>query len=151
MSITFPTNTADVIDEIRGAIGRSITFYVVTVSGCQACTLDPITNTSTDSFCPVFSGVHWIVTLSGAAINAHIIWGNVDSLGWYPGGQTLEGDCRAQIKYTLPNITIVDSVFENQSIYGAYIDVDGKHMEIKNKVLRGVPEINRILIDLKEV
>ena len=142
MTIVFPEDTEDIIDGIRDAIGRDITFVSVTTSGCPVCSLDPVTNQSTDSFCPVCSGLYWIPTPVYDVINAHVTWGNVDFQNWYPGGYQFEGDARAQIKYTLANLDIVDNAL--------YVYIDNKVMEIKSFILRGVQNINRILIDMIE-
>jgi len=142
MTITFPSDTKDVIDSIRSAIGREVTFYTYTLSGCSVCSLDPITNTSVDSFCTTCSGSYWIKTLVGTNVNAHITWGNSEQLNWVSAGQFINGDCRVQIEYTNTNLTLV-----NQS---DYVEVDGRKFSINDRIYRGVPEINRILLDLKE-
>lgn len=140
--ITWPSTTKEIIDDIRTAIGRVITFYTETVSGCSVCSLDPISNESTDSFCPSCSGLYWIPVLTTSGILAHITWGSSESLNWVSGGQLFEGDCRVQIEYTPEHITVVDT--------SAYVEVDGKKMDINKKILRGVQPLNRILLDLKE-
>ena len=76
------------------------------------------------------------------SISGHIIWGNVDQLNWVTGGQLFDGDCRVQIKHTPENVTVVEDAIK--------VIVDGKTMKIKNKILRGVQALNRILIDLVE-
>ncbi len=141
MTITFPSTKAT-IDAIRGAIGRDIEIYTSTLSGCPACSLDPITNQSTNVFCTVCSGVYWIPTYTANDVLAHITWGNSDNLLWVTGGQLLEGDCRISIEYTVDNLSLVDDA--------DYFVVDGKKLFFNKKMLRGVPAINRILVDLKE-
>jgi hypothetical protein len=142
MNITFPTDTYETIDAIRGAIGRDVEFYVPSLSGCSICDLDPVTNTSTDSFCDVCSGNYWIKTYSIITLSGHITWGPADVLQWHPGGQLFDGDCRVQIKYTEVN--------KETSEDADYIVVDDKQLEIKRSTLRGVPSINRILLDCIE-
>lgn len=142
MTIYWPSDTKSIIDDIRDAIGRPVTFYVSTVSGCSVCSLDPISNESTDSFCPSCSGLYWIPVYSGVEITAHITWGHSDNPYWYTGGQIYEGDCRIQIEYTPENVVIVDT--------SDYVEVDGKKMDIRPKILRGVKTLNRILLDLIE-
>lgn len=142
MVIVFPDDSKDVIDDIRDAIGRDVVFVTITVSGCPICTLDPITDHSTDSFCAVCSGLYWIPTPTYNTIIAHITWGNVDELSWSSGGYQFDGDARVQIEYTISNLDIVDR--------SVYVHVDSKIMEIKNFILRGVQSINRILIDMIE-
>lgn len=143
VTITFPTDTEDVIDAIRSAIGRDVTFYYIYSSmPCPICDLDPVTNTSKDAFCIICSGEYWIPLYSGETVNAHITWGYSEQLGWVKGGQLDEGEVRLQIKYIPSIVTIVESA--------EYVLVDGKNMQIVKKTLRGVPELNRILIDLIE-
>ena len=142
MNIVFPTDTYETIDAIRGAIGRDVDFYVPTLSGCPVCDLDPVTNTSTDSFCDVCSGVYWIKTYSIITLSGHVTWGPADVLQWYPGGKMDDGDCRIQIKYTTENDTTVEDV--------DYVVVDNRQVEIKRVTPRGVPSINRLLLDCVE-
>jgi hypothetical protein len=143
MVITFPSNTKEIIDDIRGAIGRNVTFYIVASStACSVCSLDPVTNTSTDSFCPVCSGVYWIETLSGVTTSGHITWGKADKTNWVTGGQFFEGDCRLQIEYTDSLVSTVDSA--------KYVIVDDKKLTVRAKELRGVPTLNRVVLTLEE-
>ena len=141
-TITFPEDTESTIDSIRDAIGRPTEWHTVTLSGCSLCELDPITNTSIDSFCPVCSGVYWIPTYEVTVISGHVTWGYSEQLGWVTGGQLAEGECRVQIKYTVANLDIIENAEK--------IFVDGKEMQMEKKTLRGVKNINRILIDLNE-
>jgi hypothetical protein len=142
VSITFP-DTVDTIDDIRSAIGRYIEIFIVTSSiPCDICNLDPVTNTSTNSFCPACSGAYWIPIYSGANVKAHVTWGKSDEISWYTGGMTFDGDCRLQIKYTSDNLDLVDNA--------EYIIVDSKKVEIRDKTLRGVQQLNRIIIDCIE-
>jgi len=145
MTISFPDDTENTIDAIRNAIGRYVTFVTVSATACTAsgCGLDPVTNTSTNSFCTTCSGLYWIPNLSTYVVKAHVTWGNADQLNWVTGGQFFEGDCRIQVKYTpelLAEIERTDHVL-----------VDNKKFEMQSKIYRGVPEINRVLIDLVEM
>lgn len=142
MPITFPNNTRQVINEIRGAIGREIIAEVITLSGCNACGLDPVTNTSIDSFCPVCSGVYWIETISGASILAHVSQRPMDDLQWITGGKYFSGDATVQIEYTSLNLDLIER--------SKYFIVDGKRFEKDKIEFRGVPEVNRIILILKE-
>lgn len=141
-TITFPEDTEATIDSIRDAIGRPTEWHMVTLSGCAICELDPITNTSTDSFCPVCSGIFWIPSYEVTIISGHVTWGFSEQLGWVTGGQLMEGECRVQIKYTVANLDTIENAKK--------IFVDGKEMQMEKKTLRGVKNINRILIDLNE-
>lgn len=143
MSITYPTLQAGLtIDEIRNSIGRDVLFYLESTTTCDDCTLDPLTNTSTNSFCPTCLGAYYISTFSGIAIKGHVTWGNVDTLTWPVGGQVFNGDCRIQIKYTAANLNIVQSA--------KYIEIDNIKLKIKNYILRGVQILNRIVIILDQ-
>lgn len=133
------------VNAIRDVIGRNVTFwYIASTSECAEpnCSLDPVTNTSTNSFCPVCSGHYYIYTYSGEDINAHVTWGFSEQLGWVTGGQLDEGECRVQIEHTAHNVYVVDNA--------KWVTVDGRIMQIVKKLYRGVQSINRILIDLIE-
>lgn len=142
MVIVFPEDTESVINGIRDAIGRDVTFITVTTSGCPTCGLDPTTGHSLDSFCPVCSGLYWIPIPTNTDVKAHVTWANADILQWYPGGQQFDGDVRIQIEYTATNLALADDAVE--------VIVDNKVTEIKSKILRGVQNINRIILDLIE-
>lgn len=145
MSIYWPNNTTTIIDDIRDAIGRDITIYR-TVSGipCPAsgCTLDPVTNLSTNQFCTTCSGQYWINTTSGVTVTAHVRLRNVDVPVWTVGGFIVDGDAQIQIKYTQSSIDAVDN--------SKYFLVDGKEFVKKDISLRGVPKVNRIVVTLVE-
>jgi len=143
MIISFPENTEDVINAIRTAIGRDVIFCVVaSATACTLCDLDPVTNTSTDSFCLECNGDYWIPVFSGVTILGHISWGKSDQMRWETGGMWYEGSCGVQIEYTPENLATVNSAI--------YVTVDEKEMEIRKKMMRGVQNINRILLDLIE-
>jgi hypothetical protein len=143
MIIAFPTNTKEIIDEIRDAIGRPVQFMVIaSATACPACYLDPVNNTSTDSFCPVCHGAYWIPVMSGTMVTGHVSWGKSDQMRWETGGQWWEGSCGVQIEYTPENQILVNDAI--------YVVVDDKEMEIRKSMMRGVKDINRILIDLIE-
>lgn len=131
-----------IIDDIRNRIGRDVSFYTLTVSGCSVCSLDPNTNTSTDSYCVACNGEYWIPTFTENIINAHVTWGKADEFNWVSGGTFLDGDCRLQIKFSETNALILDST--------DYVMVDDRKLRIKNIIPRGVPDINRLLINLVE-
>jgi hypothetical protein len=144
MQITFPSNTTETIDEIRGAIGRNVSFYVLANTEIcpNGCTLDPVTDTSTNSFCPVCSGNYYIYTYSGVSVSGHVFWNSSDLMQWPSAGFTFDGECRVQIKHTSTNLNMVDTC--------KYVVVDNKKMTIKSKAFRGVPNINRIILYLDQ-
>lgn len=143
MSITFPSGTSDIITQIRNAVGRLITFNrVISQSGCSACSIDPVTNVSTNSFCSECGGKYWIDVISGTNINAHVRWRSENQDKRYPGGYLYDGDCTAQIEYTDTNMTIIDET--------NIVVVDNRELSIKEINPKGVPELNRIIIVLEE-
>jgi hypothetical protein len=144
MSITFPTNTRTTINQIREAIGREVAFFTEDVTTCPACGgHDPYTNSPINPFCTACSGVGDIITVSGVTISGHVTWNPSETMQWVAGGQYLNYNCRVQVEYTTYN----DNVVTNSD----YVIVDGKMLKVDNKTYRGVPQINRILIDLKEI
>jgi len=142
MQITWPSDTRDTIENIITAIGRDVTFYTSTISGCYNCTLDPVTNTSTNSFCPVCSGVYWIPLYSGYNITAHVTWKYADKDKWETGGHVFIGDGIIKVMYSGPYMDIIEDT--------DYAVVDGKQVNIEKITLLGVPSINRIVLDFKE-
>lgn len=145
MSIYFPANTTDIIDEIRDAIGRDVTIYT-TVSGIpcptSGCSLDPVTNLSINQFCDLCEGDYWINTASGVTVTAHVRMKNVDVPVWTVGGFIVDGDAQIQVKYTQVALDAVDGA--------EYYSVDGKEFVQKDLSFRGVPDVNRIVITLVE-
>lgn len=143
MAITWPSNTTDIIDQIRGAIGRNVTFIVEGEKElCPRCDIDPITNLSIDSLCPVCSGAGYITIYDGVTLSGHVTWNFSELVQWHTGGQIQSGDCRVQIKYTVSNAETVNN--------SKWVLVDGREMLITKITLRGVQGINRILVDLIE-
>lgn len=145
MSIYWPDNTTDIIDDIRDAIGRNITIYTTvsgiacTVSGCD---LDPVTNLSTNQFCTTCGGEYWINTASGVTVLAHVRMRNVDVPVWTVGGFIVDGDAQVQVKYTAATLAAIEGA--------EYYDVDGKQFLQKDLSIRGVPDVNRIVVTLVE-
>jgi hypothetical protein len=137
--ITFPKDTKSIIDQIRTVIGREVYFFTETSITCSACSIDPITNNSTNPFCNVCGGKGYIYTNIVTVISAHITWAGLDVLNWPSGGQIFQGDCGLQIEYTDANLTLADTA--------KYVIVDTRKVEINKKILRGVPTLNRILLD----
>jgi len=141
--ITWPSNTHSIINRIRYTIGRLVTFYV-TVSGdpCSTCTLDPVTDLSTDPFCPSCLGNYWINTISAWTCSAHVRWRSTDRPLWTPGGLIDEGDCKVTINLSGYALTAVKDAH--------HVDVDGTLMYVKDYKLRGVQPLNRITVTLLE-
>lgn len=144
MAITFPETKAT-IDSIRDAIGREVTIYV-TVTGIACteatCSLDPVTNLSTDSFCTICGGNYWIDTLSGYTCSGHIRWLGADKPMWVSGGIIEDGDCKVTLTMSDVNLTNVKN--------SHHFVVDDIEMYLKEYRLRGVQELNRIQCILLE-
>lgn len=135
----FPLDTRDMINKIRESIGRVVTFYYEDgYTTCPTCDLDPTTGLSTDSFCPTCSGLYYIPNILSSGIMAHITWKPSEKISIIPAGGFIEGDVRLQIEYTLDTSFVVDRT--------KYVIVDGKSFEVLSYDLRGVPEINRIVL-----
>jgi hypothetical protein len=145
MSIYWPDNTTDIIDDIRDAIGRDITIYA-TVSGIpcptSGCSLDPVTNLSVNQFCVTCGGDYWIDTASGVTVTAHVRMKNVDVPVWTVGGFIVDGDAQIQVKYTEAAVSAIESA--------EYYEVDGKEFIQKDLSFRGVPTVNRVVVTLVE-
>lgn len=144
MTITpFPNNTRDIIEEIIHEIGRDVEFfYVFSSMGCPICTLDPVTNTSTNWNCPTCSGDYWIDTFSGVTMSAHITWKFNYLNEWETGGIDIVGDARVKVMYSPEREDIVNRT--------EYLVVDNKIMNVEKITLLGAPAINRIVVDVKE-
>lgn len=144
MTITFPSGTKEIIESIINAVGRDATFYVPTLSGCTAsgCSLDPITDTSTNSFCEVCSGSYWIKTYSGYTTKAHVTWKFADFNKWDTGGYVFNGDGIIKVIYSGSVLDIIEAA--------DYAVIDDKQVSIEKITLLGVPTLNRIVLDFKE-
>lgn len=141
--IAFPSDTREITNAIRGAIGRAVYFYHDDMTECTACKLDPITNTSTNPYCVVCSGQHFIHSFKPTTISGHVTWAPSETMHWTQGGQYNQYSCRVQIEFTPGNISVLDKTI--------YVIVDDKQLRVEKSTLRGVPEINRVLLDLIEL
>jgi hypothetical protein len=140
MKIVFPENTTEIIDAIRSAIGRQVTFLLENRVICSACGgIDPNTGFSADPFCTVCSGLGYYPVYSGITVSAHITWGGVDEFEWSRGGYENIGDCRIQIKYTEQNKNIAETA--------KYVIIDNRRTRKLRIIPRGFKELNRIIID----
>lgn len=142
MQIAWPSGTREQIEDMIEAIGRNVIFQIPTVSGCSLCDLDPITNTSVNSFCPVCSGTYWISTYSGYTVKAHVTWKFADKNDWQTGGYTFVGDGIIKVMYSGVTMSAIDNA--------DYVIVDDKTVNIEKITLLGVPSINRVILDFKE-
>ena len=149
MALVMPEGMKDTINEIRELIGRDVTITVQEgETPCPVCSLDPVTNTSTNSFCIVCDGLYWTPVYSGYTVNGHIRWSYMDRDFWTSGGKIPEGDCKVTIEYT---VTSLDYVERSHSWL-----VDSKTLYLEKHQLRGVrgdndvSGPNRIVCYLKE-
>jgi hypothetical protein len=143
MIAPFPQGTREIINSMINEVGREVTFYVVeSLAFCSVCDLDPITNTSIDSYCTTCSGEYWIPTFSGWNVTAHVTWGKSENRAWDTGGMLDNGDCTVKFIYSGGYEEIVHS--------SKYAIVDNREMDVEKIILRGIPEVNRIIVSLKE-
>jgi len=143
MVITFPTNTDETIRAIRGVIGRDIYMNItVTTSGCSLCGYDPVNNASKDPFCSGCGGLYWIPITEDISESGHVRWYPFDEARYEHGGAVFDGDCIVTIAYTSGNLENVRRA--------NYFLVDGMKMTMDKYTLRGVPQLNRIRIFLRE-
>lgn len=139
----WPSNTVQIKAEIISGIGRPVEFWTVYSSyACSGCTLDPVTNTSTDSFCEICSGNYWIPLYSGDTLRAHVTWKYADQQQYLTGGDVMLGDC--QVKVILESG--IDSLVSNAE----YVIVDDRKMNIDRITYRGAVTPDRVILDLKE-
>ena len=140
--ITYPTNNRDVINNIREAIGRDITFITKIETDCPSCDINPVSNTSTNPYCPICSGIGYLYTLSGYTVGAHITWGKADITSWQSVGSTINGDCLVQVESLPETLNAINN--------SDYVVVEDKRLTIRKRIPRGTPTINRYLLDLVE-
>lgn len=146
MTIFWPSASGlkTTVDAIRAVIGRNI--YIITPSSgipCSGCSLNPITNMSTNPFCPTCSGYYWINTETSNIVQAHVTDGTFIDKPWrVAGGNIDKGDVTIQIEYTSTNVTLINTA--------KYFTVDSKKYFRDRVSYRGVPDINRIVVTLKE-
>ncbi len=144
--ISWPSDqVTTTIQEIINAIGREFTIYTKT-SGtpCPNClasgSYNPVTKTSTNSFCPICQGSYFLNIPSGVTLTGHVKWNTGEAPIWKPGGIVPEGDCTITVLYA--------SGIENKIKNSVKFEVDEKILTLKNYRTRGVPTINRFIINL---
>lgn len=136
-----------VLDGILDAVGRDFTLNVKTTGiACPLCVaggyLDPVTNTSTNSFCPSCYGSYYLNTTSGIVLNGHVRWKSAEIPRWYPGGIVPDGDCMITVTYSDDTRTNIERALN--------FEVDNKILSLKSYILKGAKTPNRIIILLKE-
>jgi hypothetical protein len=128
---------------INNSTGRDVDFfYVYSTYACPICDLDPVTQTSINSYCPVCSGVYWIDVYSGVTMSAHVTWKFDYQNEFETGGRIFIGDARVKVMHSPTREQLIKTP-------KTYLVIDGKTMDIEKQTLLGTP-INRIILDLKE-
>lgn len=137
----------DRIDEVRGYIGRTITFNVPTVSPCSLCSasgwLDSVNNISTYFTCPICAGQYYMPTTESTDVLARIHWTNDEAVTSTPGGKFYLGDASVHI-----NPDYLDLAESAQVEHGS-VSIDGHSMTIVKIIPQGAPTINRYRLILK--
>lgn len=145
LSIFPKVQAREQIEEIiNNSTGREIElFYVYSTYACPNPddSLDPITNTSTNSFCAVCSGTYWIDVYSGVTMSAHVTWKFDYKNEFETGGRIFIGDAQAKVMHSPEREQLVKEA--------KYLVVDGKTMDTVKTTMLGNP-INRMVISLKE-
>lgn len=150
MDIVFPEGTFATINKIRNIVGRGVTFTTIAgqITCPSGCTLDPVTNTSVDSFCSGCDGKYWVTTYSGYLVSGHVRWTDADRDVYSEGGKVPEGDCRVTIAYSSTNLGYVEDAYT--------VTVDDKVMYVDKFRLKGIRgpneehEPSRIMVQLLE-
>jgi hypothetical protein len=86
--------------------------------------------------------MYWINTYSGWATTAHVTWGRSEDRDWQTGGMIDNGQCSVKFMHTPEAEEVVHNA--------EYVIVDDREMDVEKIILRGVPEVNRIIVNLKE-
>lgn len=130
------------IDGVRTRIGRNVTVYYPSTTACTICApsgyLDPISNTSWYTTCPVCQGSYWLHTTNTEEILARVHWVSNEGITATPGGKYFLGDAQITVD---PIYT--DKLESAQSAQGGVL-VDGQDFSILRINPLGAPEINRV-------
>lgn len=137
----------DVLSGILTVVGRSFTINVKqTGIPCPLCLaggyLDPVTNTSTNSFCSICYGAYYINNISAISMSGHVRWINSEIPRWQSGGIIPDGDCKITVAFT----DEIRANIENADTF----EVDNKILSLKSYTIKGAKSPNRIIITLKE-
>lgn len=130
---------------INTSTGREVEFfYIYSTYACPNPddSLDPITNTSTLSFCPVCSGTYWIDTFSGITYSGHVTWKYDYKNEFETGGRVFIGDVQVKIMHDEATEDFVKDEVK-------YIIIDDVTVDIVKITKLGNPA-NRLIISCKE-
>lgn len=135
------------IDSARESIGRNISFFTVTKTGCTLCTpsgyYDPALDSTIYFNCPVCSGTYWLLTETETPVLARVRWTNDEAISTTPGGKYFIGDATATF-----DPMYKDLAEQTQTEEGKVV-VDGHDMQIIRIIPMGAPEPNRYRVVLK--
>lgn len=143
MEITFPSNTKEIIDAIRGVIGRTITIYnSYSLGVCPVCSKDSLLDESLDPFCAACGGTGVLSVVSGTTVSAHVLWGKANSEYKSPAGKIFIGDCKVTVAFSEAILAKIED--------SSKFEVDDRNLYLLDYDLRGVPDPNRIACYLEQ-
>ncbi len=147
MTIIFPDDTKATKDDIRDAIGQTVTFILEgAVTPCAVCSgadlYDGINEVSLDAWCATCSGNYWIISDVTSEVTAHVRWRTQDQLNMGQTGLTYEGDCSVTID--------IDALTDAQLGAIREVRVDNRKVQPYRMIYRGVPNRDRIKIICRE-
>lgn len=144
MNIEWPSNTTEVINAIRGAIGRDILIYnKYDLGPCPICSTDSLLGNTYNPFCTTCSGTGVLSVFSGTTVSAHVFYPHgVETNYVTQAGEIDMSDCRATIEFS-------DEILQKVELSSRFV-VDDEDLYLKDYELRGVPTPNRIVCYLQE-
>jgi hypothetical protein len=147
MTITFPSTKA-IKDEIRGAIGQTVTFVLEgTPTACPVCSganlYDGVNEASLNPYCATCDGKYWLDTGDvTSGIVAHVRWTRQDEPDYTSGGEVPEGDC---------SITIdINSLSAANIVKIKEVRADSRRLQVHRVIYRGVPTRDRVRFVCRE-
>lgn len=130
---------------ITNSTGRDVDFFYVYSS--YPCpnpddSYDPVTDTSTNSFCPICSGIYWIPTYSGVTMSGHVTWKFDYKNEFETGGRVFIGDVQVKVMHTEDRERFIKDDVK-------YLVVDDIVVDIVKITKLGNPP-NRLIVSCKE-
>lgn len=137
------------IDSARVSIGRNVSFYTTSRTGCTLCLASGYYNATLDSTfyttCPICAGNFYTDAVTQHVILARVHWTNDEAATATPGGKYYMGDATVTID---PSYLSVAEAAQNQT---GRVVVDGHDMQITKIIPKGAPEPNRYQVVLKNM
>lgn len=134
------------IDNLRGWIGRDVTFYTTEHSPCSLCLAsgyyDSITDTSYYTTCPICSGSFYTDLAAATVVNARIRWTSDEAIVATPAGKYYTGDATIHIE---PKYLVLAQSAQDR---GGKVVVDGHDMTISKIIPLGTITTNRLRLVL---